>query len=63
MLFIRRYLELRPQATLHRLGVYEALQLALRAMAFMWSQSRGWETIAETFLVMAFERLKSRLPD
>jgi hypothetical protein len=63
LLFIRRYMELRPQATLHRLGVYEALQLALRAMAFMWSQSRGWETIAETFLVMAFERLKSRLPE
>ena len=63
LLFIRRYMELRPQATLYRLGVYEALQLALRAMAFMWSQSRGWETIAETFLVMAFERLKSRLPE
>jgi hypothetical protein len=29
----------------------------------MWSQQRGWEQIAETFLVMAFERLKSRLPE
>lgn len=61
--FIRRYLELRPHATLQRFGIYESLQLALRAMAFMWSQKRGWERIAETFLVMAFERLKSRLPE
>src|SRR5437899_6204022 len=60
--FIRRYRELRPLATLQRLGVYESLQLALRAMAFMWAQSRGWERIAETFLVLAFERLNSRLP-
>ncbi len=62
-LFIRRYRELRPQATLQRFGVYEALQLALRAMAFMWTQTRGWDRIAETFLVLAFERLKTRLPD
>lgn len=62
-LFIRRYRELRPHATLQRFGVYEALQLSLRAMAFMWAQSSGWERVAETFLVMAFERLKSRLPD
>jgi hypothetical protein len=61
--FIRRYRELRPHATLHRFGVYEALQLSLRAMAFMWAQTNGWEKIAETFLVMAFERLKSRLPE
>lgn len=61
--FIHRYRELRPQATLQRFGLYEALQLALRAMAFMWAQSTGWERIAETFLVLAFERLKSRLPE
>lgn len=61
--FIRRYRELRPHATLQRFGVYEALLLALRAMAFMWAQSKGWEQIAETFLVLAFERLKTRLPD
>lgn len=61
--FIRRYMELRPQATLQRFQVYEALQLALRAMAFMWAQQRGWERIAETFLVLAYERLKSRLPE
>jgi aminoglycoside phosphotransferase (APT) family kinase protein len=61
-LFLRRYRELRPDATLQRFGVYEALQLSLRAMSFMWVQSRGWEQIAETFLVMAFERLKTPLP-
>ena len=61
--FIRRYRELRPHATLQRFGVYEALQFALRAMAFMWSQTPGWEKVAETFLVMGFERLKSRLPE
>jgi hypothetical protein len=63
LLFLRRYMELRPEATLHRFGVYEALQLALRAMASMWGQSSGWDRVAETFLVMAFERLKSRLPE
>lgn len=62
-LFIRRYRELRPHATLQRLGVYEALQLSLRAMSFMWAQTHGWERIAETFLVLAFERLKSRIPE
>jgi aminoglycoside phosphotransferase (APT) family kinase protein len=62
-LFIRRYCELRPNATLHRFGVYEALQFALRAMASMWTQSHGWQRIAETFLVMGFERLKSPLPE
>jgi len=61
--FIRRYLELRPHATLQRFAVYEALQLALRAMASMWAQSPGWKRVAETFLVMAFERLQSRLPE
>jgi hypothetical protein len=63
LLFLRRYRELRPYATLQRFQVYEALQLALRAMAFMWAQTPGWERTAETFLVMAFERLKSRLPE
>ena len=61
--FLTRYRELRPNATLQRFGVYESLQLALRAMAFMWAQTHGWQRIAETFLVLAFERLKSRLPE
>ena len=61
--FVKRYRELRPRATLQRFQVYEALTLALRAMTFMWSQSKGWERMAETFLVMAHERLYSRLPE
>ena len=61
--FIRRYRELRPHATMQRFQVYEALTLALRAMTYMWTQLPGWEQGAETFLVMAFERLKSRLPE
>ncbi|HSS93063.1 MAG TPA: hypothetical protein VLR46_03630 [Candidatus Dormibacteraeota bacterium] len=61
--FLRRYLELRPHATIERFPIYEALTLALRAMTFMWGQRHGWERIAETFLVMAHERLYSRLPD
>ena len=60
--FLRRYVELRPNATLQRLGVYEATQFALRAMAFMWSQVDGWEDLAEIYLVLGFERLNSRLP-
>jgi hypothetical protein len=63
LLFLQRYMELRPHATMQRFTVYEALQLALRSMAFMWQQSSGWERTAETLLVMAFERLKSRLPE
>jgi aminoglycoside phosphotransferase (APT) family kinase protein len=62
VIFLQRYRELRPYATLQRFAIYEALQLALRSMAFMWAQSSGWERASETFLVMAFERLKSRLP-
>ena len=61
--FIRRYRELRPQATLQRFQVYEALQFALRAMSSMWMQKPGWHRTAETYLVLGFERLKSRLPE
>ncbi len=60
--FLRRYLELRPDATLDRFQIYEATILALRAMTMMWSQHRGWEQAAEVFLVMAQERLNTRLP-
>jgi hypothetical protein len=61
--FLRRYLELRPHATIDRFPIYEALTLALRAMTFMWAQRSGWQKTAETFLVMAHERLYSRLPE
>src|SRR6202521_1865162 len=57
-LFLERYMELRPEATLQRFGVYEALKLARLSSACVWARSSGWERIAETFLVMAFERLK-----
>jgi aminoglycoside phosphotransferase (APT) family kinase protein len=63
LIFLQRYRELRPYATLQRFAIYEALQLALRAMALMWAQTSSWERASETFLVMAFERLKSRLPE
>jgi len=61
--FLLRYRELRPDATLDRFQVYEALSLALRAMTMMWMQHRGWEEAAQVFLVMAQERLNTRLPD
>lgn len=61
--FLRRYRELRPYATLDRFQVYEALILALRAMTMMWSHHRGWEQAAEVFLVIAQERLNTRLPE
>lgn len=61
--FLRRYCELRPHATLQRLGVYEALQFALRAMSFMWAQVDNWEELVDTYLVLGFERLKSRPPE
>ena len=61
--FLNRYRELRPDATLDRFQIYEALVLALRAMTMMWSQHRGWEHAAEVFLVMAQERLNTRLPE
>jgi len=61
--FLSRYRELRPHATLDRFQIYEALILALRAMTMMWSQHRGWEHAAEVFLVMAQERLNTRLPE
>jgi Ser/Thr protein kinase RdoA (MazF antagonist) len=61
--FLLRYRELRPDATLDRFQVYEALSLALRSMTMMWMQHRGWEEAAQVFLVMAQERLNTRLPD
>jgi len=60
--FLRRYRELRPDATLDRFQIYEALILALRAMTMMWAQHHGWEEAAEVFLVIAQERLNTRLP-
>ena len=58
--FLQRYRERRPAATLRRLPIYEAVFLGQRAMTMMWIQARGWDKAAESLLVMAMERLKSR---
>jgi aminoglycoside phosphotransferase (APT) family kinase protein len=58
--FLQRYRERRPMATLQRMPVYEAVFLGQRAMTMMWIQARGWDKAAESLLVMAMERLKSR---
>jgi hypothetical protein len=60
--FLDRYRELRPGATLQRFPIYETTNLAGRAMTLMWTQTRGWQAAAETLLVIAMERLRSRLP-
>jgi hypothetical protein len=60
--FLERYRERRPAATLQRLPVYESVFLGQRAMTMMWVQGRDWTKSAETLLVMAMERLKSRAP-
>ena len=60
--FLERYRERRPAATLQRFPVYEATNLAGRAMTMMWVQAPGWDKAAETLLVMAMERLNSRAP-
>jgi hypothetical protein len=60
--FLERYRRLRPEATLHRLPIYESVNLAGRAMTMMWTQARGWHGAAEALLAIAMERLKSRQP-
>jgi hypothetical protein len=60
--FLDRYRELRPRATLQRFQIWEAIMLGNRAMTAMWAQQRGWERAVEGLLVMAMERLNSRLP-
>lgn len=60
--FLERYQELRPRATLQRFPIYEASNLAGRAMTLMWGQGRGWKKASEAMLVLAMERLNSRLP-
>jgi len=59
--FLDRYRQLRPDATLQRFPIYESCNLAGRAMTLMWTQAHGWRDAAETLLVIAMERLKSRL--
>ena len=56
-LFLDRYRELRPDATLDRFQIYEATNLALRAMVMMWGQRHGWMPAVESILALAMERL------
>lgn len=60
--FLRRYLELRPDATLSRFPLYEAVHLANRAMVLMWGQVEGWQGAAESLLTLAMERLQTPAP-
>ena len=60
--FLDTYRELRPDATLQRFQLYEAINLANRAMVLMWGQQSGWMPAAEQLLTLAMERLNSRLP-
>ena len=50
-----------PLATLQRFGIYEVFS-SPRAMSPMWAGRRAGSD-GEAFLVMGFERLKSRLPE
>lgn len=59
--FLTTYRELRPEATLQRFPVYEAIDLAFRAMVLMWGQLSGWEGSAESMLALAGERLRTPL--
>jgi thiamine kinase-like enzyme len=61
-LFLDRYRELRPGATIDRFQLYEATNLALRAMVIMWGQRSGWRPAVQSILALAMERLNSRLP-
>jgi aminoglycoside phosphotransferase (APT) family kinase protein len=60
--FLQRYLALRPDATVHRFPIYEAVHLANRAMVLMWGQSEGWEGAADSLLTLAMERLQTTAP-
>jgi aminoglycoside phosphotransferase len=60
--FLRRYLELRPDATRSRFPLYEATHLANRAMVLMWGQSEAWEGAAQSLLTLAMERLQTTAP-
>jgi Phosphotransferase enzyme family len=60
--FLERYLAIRPEATIQRFPIYEAVQLAQRVMVMMWGQRRGWRDAAESLLVLAGERLVTPPP-
>jgi hypothetical protein len=56
--FLGRYRELRPQATLDRLPIYEATHLGNRAMILFWAQSAGWQDAVDRLLALAVDRLR-----
>ena len=60
--FLSRYLQLRPDATVGRFPIYEAVHLANRAMVLMWGQTEGWQGAAESLLALAMERLRTPSP-
>jgi aminoglycoside phosphotransferase len=60
--FLRRYLELRPDATRARFPIYEATHLANRAMVLMWGQLDNWQVAAQSLLTLAMERLQTPAP-
>jgi hypothetical protein len=60
--FLGRYLQLRPEATVGRFPIYEAVHLANRAMVLMWGQTDGWQGAAESLLALAMERLRTPPP-
>jgi hypothetical protein len=62
-LFLDTYCALRPEYRGSRFAIYEALSLATRALVAMWSQTKGWEYMAETLVAIGYERLKTRWGD
>lgn len=60
--FLQRYRGQRPDVSLVRFPVYEAVHLANRAMVLMWGQSTDWESAAESLLALAADRLSQPAP-
>jgi aminoglycoside phosphotransferase (APT) family kinase protein len=58
-LFLDTYCSMRPEYRGTRFPIYEALSLATRALVATWSQTKGWEYMAETLIALGFERLKT----
>src|SRR2546421_6753099 len=55
-LFLDTYSEMRPDYRGARFPIYEALSLATLALVATWSQTKGWEYMAETLVALGFER-------
>jgi aminoglycoside phosphotransferase (APT) family kinase protein len=57
--FLDTYSSMRRDYSGARFPIYEALSLATRALVATWSQTKGWEYMAETLVALGFERLKT----